>query len=91
MADFLLSVATPERVVADERATEAQIPCKGGFIGVLPQHAPLLSELEKGILSWSSGAGTKRVSLGGGFVEVLGDRVRILADSAETVESSPGR
>ena len=83
MADFALRVATPEGLLVDERATEAQIPCLNGYIGVLPEHAPLLSELASGTLSWNAGGQTKKVEISGGFVEVLGDRVLVLADSAQ--------
>jgi F-type H+-transporting ATPase subunit epsilon len=83
MADFALSVATPERMLVDERATEASIPARNGYIGVLPGHAPLLSELTSGPLTWNSGGQTKTIVVMGGFVEVLGDRVRVLADAAK--------
>ncbi len=46
MADvFEIEIATPERLLAREKAVRAQIPAKDGYIGVLPDHAPLLSEL----------------------------------------------
>jgi F-type H+-transporting ATPase subunit epsilon len=49
MADtLLLQVVSPERVLVEEHATEMQIPASDGFIGVLPGHAPLLSELKPG-------------------------------------------
>jgi F-type H+-transporting ATPase subunit epsilon len=82
MADFALRVATPERLLVDERASEAQIPCLNGYIGVLPEHAPLLSELSTGEMSWNAGGQAKKLNISGGFVEVLGDRVLVLADSA---------
>ncbi len=86
MADFALSVATPERQLVDERASEATIPARNGFIGVLPGHAPLLSELTSGPMTWVSGGQTKTLVIMGGFVEVLGDRVRVLADAAKRKE-----
>jgi F-type H+-transporting ATPase subunit epsilon len=87
MADFALTVATPERQLIDERVSEATIPARNGYIGVLPGHAPLLSELGAGILSWNGGSGlSQTLAIMGGFVEVLGDRVRILADDAKRKE-----
>lgn len=83
MAEFALSVATPERMLVDEPASEATIPARNGYIGVLPGHAPLLSELSSGPLTWSNGGQTKTIVVMGGFVEVLGDRVRVLADRAK--------
>ena len=67
---------------------EVQIPGLDGYIGVLPGHAPLLSELKAGgVLTYrSGGAGEKVIAVYGGFVEVQPDRVRILADFAERKE-----
>jgi len=87
MADaFDLEVATPERLLVQERASEAQIPVKDGFIGVLPGHAPLLAELTTGVLSYVSGGRTQYLSIHCGFVEVLPEQVRVLADTAERAE-----
>mgnify|MGYP001792245254 CR=1 FL=1 len=68
---FLLEIATPERLLVREQVAEAQIPCAEGYIGVLPQHAPLLSEL--GLGGWSYQLGGQRHSpiVGGGWVEVV--------------------
>lgn len=94
MADFALTVATPERQLVDERTSEATIPARSGYIGVLPGHAPLLSELGSGVMTWMQGGQTKRMAIMGGFVEVLGDRVRVLADEAkpkEEIDSAKAR
>jgi F-type H+-transporting ATPase subunit epsilon len=79
---FQIEVATPEKLVLRETATEAQIPCLEGYIGVLPQHAPLISELGEGELSFDTTGGRRRLNVKGGYVEVLPDLVRILADEA---------
>jgi F-type H+-transporting ATPase subunit epsilon len=88
MADTLhLQLVSPERVLVDEQVTEAQIPAKDGFIGVLPGHAPLMSELKAGgVLSYHAGGKQKVLAVFGGFVEVLPDRIRVLADSAQPRE-----
>lgn len=83
MADFALSIATPERELSAGRATEARIPCRDGEITVLPGHAPLLSELGDGVLAYTSSGAVEVLAVLGGFVEVLGDKVRVLADSAK--------
>ncbi len=85
MADtFQLEVATPERLFVDEQVTEAELPGKEGYMGVLPGHAPLLSALGAGALSYKSDRGENQVLvLDGGFVEVFENHVRVLADSAE--------
>lgn len=77
----LLQVVSPERVLVEEQVAEVQVPALDGFIGVLPGHAALVSELMKdGVLSFQSGGQEKQITLTGGFVEVLPDRVRVLAD-----------
>jgi F-type H+-transporting ATPase subunit epsilon len=87
MPDLLdLEVATPERELVHESVAEVQIPAKDGYMGVLPGHAPLLSEMGTGFLSYSAGGRKRHLSVQGGFVEVLADHVRILADSAERAE-----
>ena len=87
MADtFDIEVATPERLVFREAATEAQIPCKNGYIGVLPGHAPLLSELGIGYASYLAGGRKSYFAVHGGFVEVLPDKVRVLAETVEKAE-----
>lgn len=83
MADsFLLEVATPERLWVRERVREAQIPCRNGYIGVLPGHAALLSELGSGRLTYTGETGAGSLHVSGGWVEVLEDHVRVLADEA---------
>ena len=87
MADtFTLEVLTPTRQVVNEAVSEAQIPLRGGYNGVLPGHTPLLAELGIGELSYRAGNRVVSCTAMGGFVEVLGDRVLVLADTAERAE-----
>jgi F-type H+-transporting ATPase subunit epsilon len=84
VADLLdLEVATPERQLVHESVAEVQIPAKNGYMGILPGHAPLLSELGTGFLSYSCGGRKRYLSVQGGFVEVLSDHVRVLANVAQ--------
>jgi F-type H+-transporting ATPase subunit epsilon len=84
MADtFKLEIVTPEKRVVDTAATEAQIPGKDGYLGVLPGHAPLITELAVGEVTFRSGAEEQRLAVAWGFAEVLPDRVTILAETAE--------
>ena len=84
MADtFQLEVATPERLFIDEQVSEAELPGKNGYIGVLAGHAPLLSALGAGVLSYTAGSGRHFLALDGGFVEVFDNHVRVLAERAE--------
>lgn len=81
---FQFQLVSPERMLVDEQVSEAQIPAAEGYIGVMPGHAPLLSELKAGgVLSYRASGGEKTLAVYGGFVEVQGDRVRVLADAAE--------
>ena len=81
-----LEIATPERQLVETEIVEAQIPCLDGFIGVLPGHAYLVSELRPGVLTYTTRSETKVLAVYGGFVEVQPDRVRVLADDAERRE-----
>ena len=86
MADtFSLEVATPERLVIQEQVSEAQIPAATGMIGVLPDHAPWLGELGTGELSYTTGGARRTMFLSGGWIQVLNNEVRVLADRAEHV------
>ena len=81
---FELEIATPEKSLVKEAVVRAQIPGKEGYLGILPDHAPLLSELGIGTLSYVTAAGAKQtIAIHGGYVEVLDNHVRVLADIAE--------
>ena len=87
MADtFTLEIVTPARQVVREAVAEAQIPILGGYIGVLPGHTPLLAELGVGELTYQVGNRSHSCTAMGGFVEVLSDRVMVLADKVERAE-----
>ena len=83
---FELEVATPERLLVREQATEAQVPAKNGYLGVLPGHAALLSQLGSGVLDYVAGGQRRYLAVAGGFLEVLPGHVRVLADVAERAE-----
>jgi F-type H+-transporting ATPase subunit epsilon len=84
MADtFQLEIVTPEKMVVRDSAEEVQIPGKNGYLGVLPGHAPLITELSTGELSYRNGGQTHRFAVAWGFAEVLPDKVIVLAESAE--------
>jgi F-type H+-transporting ATPase subunit epsilon len=84
MADtFQLEIVTPEKRVVDTAATEAQIPGKNGYLGVLPGHAPLITELAVGTITYRAGAEEQTLAVAWGFAEVLPDKVTILAETAE--------
>jgi F-type H+-transporting ATPase subunit epsilon len=81
-----LEIATPERLLVREEVTEVQLPGKSGYMGILPGHAALLSQLGTGFLSYTVSGRKRSLSVQGGFVEVLPDHVRVLANTAERAE-----
>lgn len=84
MADGLtLEIATPMRLVVSETADEVVAPGIEGYFGVLPGHAPFLTTLGIGIVTYRLGRDEHQLALAGGFAEVRNDKVIILADSAE--------
>jgi len=83
-----LQIITPERVVLRDVATDAVvIPAAEGSMGILHNHAPMVANLKVGVLRYKQGEDFKRVALGGGFLELSGNRITVLADSAEAGES----
>lgn len=83
---FEFQIVTPERQLLKEQVEEAQIPGANGYLGVLPGHAPLLSELGTGYLYYVIGGRKNYYSVHGGFLEVLPDRVKVLANAAERAD-----
>src|SRR5208283_5191690 len=84
MAETLeLEIVTPERLVVHEKVEEVQIPGRSGYLGVLPGHAPLITELGVGEITFRSGSAITRLAVAWGFAEVLSDKVTILAESSE--------
>jgi len=87
MADSIeLEIATPDRQLVHERVGEVQVPGKEGYMGILPGHAPLLSLLGAGALSYTIGSRRHYIAVHGGFLEVLPEHVRVLANEAERAE-----
>ena len=81
---FKLEIVTPEKqVVKDVAAEEAQIPGQNGYLGILPGHAPLITELKAGALTYRASGATHTLAVAWGFAEVLPDKVTILAETAE--------
>jgi F-type H+-transporting ATPase subunit epsilon len=87
MADtFELEVVTPERLVIKDVAEEMQIPGKNGYLGILPGHAPLITELGVGEIAYRVGSASHHLCIAWGFAEVLPNKVTILAETAERAE-----
>jgi F-type H+-transporting ATPase subunit epsilon len=81
-----LEVVTPERLVVSEPAEDIQIPGKTGYLGILPGHAPLVTEIAVGEISYHSSGQIKRLAVAWGFAEVLPTKVTILAETAERAQ-----
>jgi len=80
---FQLEIVTPEKKVVETTAEEIQIPGKNGYLGVLPGHAPLITELAVGEITYRSQSKEEHLAVAWGFAEVLPDKVMILAETAE--------
>jgi len=81
-----LEIVTPERLVVKDRAETIQIPGRSGYLGILPGHAPLITELAVGEITYDNAGTTTRLSVAWGFAEVLPEKVTILAEAAERSE-----
>ena len=81
-----LQIVTPDRPIVRETVDEVQIPGSQGYLGVLPGHTPLLTALAVGELWYRKGQEKTYVSIVLGFVEILPDRVTVLARVAERAE-----
>jgi F-type H+-transporting ATPase subunit epsilon len=84
--EIRLDIVTPDHLVAHDAVTAVTIPGKEGYLGILPGHAPLLTELGPGEMEYTSSGAKHTLCVNGGFAEVLGDRVIVLVQSAERVE-----
>jgi F-type H+-transporting ATPase subunit epsilon len=80
---FQLEIVTPSRLLVKDAAEEAQIPGVSGYLGILPGHAPLITELGVGEITYKASGATHTLSVAWGFMEVLQDKVTILAEAAE--------
>jgi F-type H+-transporting ATPase subunit epsilon len=83
---ILLRVVTPDRQVVREDVDEVQAPGREGYLGILPGHAPLLSELKPGEMSYRRGNEQRRLAISGGLLEVLPEQITVLAETAERPE-----
>jgi F-type H+-transporting ATPase subunit epsilon len=83
---ILLRIVTPERSLVSEQVDEVVLPGTEGYLGALPGHTPLLTSLKIGEIKYRSGGTWSYLAVSWGFVEILPDRVTVLADVAEKAE-----
>lgn len=86
MADntYMLEVVTPERVLQSNEVSFTVVPAIDGELGVMKNHAPLVAALNIGVLRFvDADDNEKRIAISGGFIEVLDNEGRVLAETAE--------
>lgn len=81
-----LEIVTPEAKVYSDTIDSVVIPTVEGEIGVLPGHIPLLTQVEHGELRVTKGGAAQLLAVSGGFAQIDGDTVRVLAENAITEE-----
>ncbi len=82
--EFHLSIVAPDRSVVEESVTSVIAPGEAGYFGVMAGHTPMIAALKPGILEFVDNTNNRSyVYMGGGFAEVSGDRVTVLADEAQ--------
>ena len=81
-----LEIVTPERKVFDDSVDSVTVPTASGEAGILPNHAPLVSALKPGILSYVNKGSVERLAVSGGFVEVSSNKVSVLTDMAQKAD-----
>lgn len=84
---FRLEIVTPEKVVFDGQVESLQVPASDGLMGVLPNHAPLLAELNVGPIDVKEVGGKERLMfISDGFLQVADNHAKILANAGERAE-----
>jgi F-type H+-transporting ATPase subunit epsilon len=87
MNKIKFEIVTPEKTVLKEQVAQVSVPTRQGEITVLPGHIPLVAALQPGVIEIVKTAGERDLmSVSGGFIEVLKNKVVILADTAERAE-----
>jgi F-type H+-transporting ATPase subunit epsilon len=79
-----LEIVTPEKKVLDEDVESVSIPTASGEIGILPSHAPLVSAIRPGIVTYVGKGTSGKIAVASGFVDVSNDKVSLLVDNAAT-------
>lgn len=81
-----LEIVTPEKKVFDDSVDSVTVPTATGEVGLLPNHAPLISAIKPGVLAYAVKGHTEKMVVAGGFVEVNANTVSVLADIAEKAD-----
>lgn len=84
---FMLEIITPEEILLREEVQFVVVPETQGELGVLKNHAPMIAALNIGVLRYTDASGAvKKVAISGGFMEVIYNEARVLAETAERGE-----
>jgi len=84
MATFTLSIVTPEHILFEEEVESIIVPGAKGYLGVLANHAPLITPIEPGKMTVRKSASTEIImAISGGFLEVSHNKATVLADAVE--------
>jgi len=78
-----LEVVTPQRSVLTEEVTSLVVPAIEGYLGIMGNHAPIITGLQSGLLKYRQDGKNHYLAISSGFMEVSHNKVTILADSAE--------
>ena len=81
-----LEIVTPDRLLLSEEVDGVTLPGSEGYLGILPGHLPLLTTLKPGVITYETGGRKSFMAVRGGFVEVLPDRVIVMAEKIEKPE-----
>jgi F-type H+-transporting ATPase subunit epsilon len=83
---FQLEIVTPQRLLLSDEVTELVAPGAEGYFGVLPGHTPFMTTLDVGELTYRKGKDERHLAITWGYIEVRGDKVIVLAETAERAE-----
>jgi F-type H+-transporting ATPase subunit epsilon len=81
-----LEIVTPERKVLEADVDSVNVPTVSGEVGIMPSHAPLVSALRPGVVSYSGKAASGKLAVASGFVQVNNNKVSLLVDTAATAD-----
>ncbi len=85
---FMLEIVTPEEILLKDEIQFMVAPGAEGELGIMKNHAPLVAALNIGVLRYKNGNGVKKnMAISGGFIEVVDNAARVLAETAEPGES----
>ncbi|HJU73210.1 MAG TPA: ATP synthase F1 subunit epsilon [Gemmatimonadaceae bacterium] len=85
MATLTVSVISPEKVLFEGEVESVVAPAFDGEVGILPQHAPMVTLLGKGVLRLGEGGRAGRFEIAGGFLQVADNQVRVVTEHANSL------